>query len=225
MTATTRSSLDHKLNTLQDGVVHLSVLVENQLTEAAKALQLRDITRARRVSSFDRTINEERYRLEEEAYTLMALQAPNTRDLRAMVSIVSVVTNLERMADHAAGIARLVERMAGQTSHVHLPTFNEMVDLCIVALRQTMSAFLQWDVSKINAVTDIENRIDMLHKRCYDHLIGTMTSDPSTIENCTMLLWVSHNIERFADRTANICDRITFVATGELRTPRHDEMP
>lgn len=216
MATATRSILDSKLKSLQDGVVLLSELVESQLLEAEKALQARDVNRARRVAEFDRSINEERYRLEEEAYTLMALQSPTTRDLRALVSVVSIVTNLERMADHAAGIARLVLRMEGQTTQVHLPALHEMVELSVVALRQAMLAFTRWDSDAVAMNDAIEERIDALHQRCYDQLIATMTADASSIENCTMLLWISHNIERFADRVSNICDRITFVATGDL---------
>jgi phosphate transport system protein len=225
MVAATRTAFDRQLNALQDHVLNLAEMVESQLPEAVKALQLRDTERANKVNEFDQTINRNRFNIEEQCYTLMALQAPAAGDMRRIVSTVSVVTNLERMGDHAAGIARLALRMDGMSNVIFMPAFNDMVAKATLNLRDAMTAMYTHNVGMARAVAQRDNEIDQLHKQTYDHLIWTMGNDTSVIECATLLLWVSHNIERYADRISNICDRIVYMVTGILHEPRHDNMP
>jgi phosphate transport system protein len=225
MVATTRSAFDRKLNTLQDNVLSLAEMVESQLPEAVKALQLRDMDRARRVNEFDLTINRTRYDLEEQCYTLLALQQPAASDMRRIVSTVSLVTNLERMGDHAAGIARIALRTEGMANPFVAPEFDSMVALATTNLRDAMTALATHHDGLAREVAQRDCEIDQLHKNAYNNLIKKMSEDSSSVECATLLLWVSHNIERYADRISNMCDRIIYIVTGNLYEPRHDPMP
>ncbi len=225
MVATTRSAFDRQLSDLQDNVLYLSELVATQVLQAIQALQTHDMEAARRVDGLDATINRLRYELEENCYTLLALQQPNSRDMRRIVSTISIVTNLERMGDHAAGIARLALRMETTPCNIHVPEFDEMAALAAASLRDAMTAMTAWDKVLARAVIDRDANIDRLHQQVYDHLIKMMTKHPSRIECATMMLWVSHNLERYADRISNICERIVYLITGQLHEPRHDTMP
>jgi phosphate transport system protein len=222
---TTRSAFDRQLNDLTQDVLSLAEMVESQLLEAVKALQTFDMVRAQRVDDYDNTVNRLRYEIEENAYTLLALQSPMARDMRRIVATVSVVTNLERMGDHAAGIARLVIRMGKTGCQLSCPTFDKMVELAVSMLRDSMTALTTNDVMLAKAVTVRDEQIDALHQTAYNELIATMTSDPSTVECATMLMWCSHNLERYADRISNICDRIQYLITGNLHEARIDPMP
>jgi phosphate transport system protein len=135
MTATARSAFDKQLSGLQDSVLYLSELVVTQVLQAIQALQTHDMEAARRVDGLDATVNRLRYELEENCYTLLALQQPNSRDMRRIVSTISIVTNLERMGDHAAGIARLVLRMETTRCNIRMPEFGEMATLAAASLR------------------------------------------------------------------------------------------
>jgi phosphate transport system protein len=222
-----RSVFDRQLAKLQDDVLNLAAAVEHQLQEAIGALHGHDLEAARLVDTFDAQVNQLRYRIEEDAYTILALQQPNGRDMRRIVASVSITTNLERMGDHAAGIARLVDRMDGLTSPACLPVpaFTRMADLAATSLRDTMRALTNQDADLARDVARRDDQIDALHKETYDLLISTMTEDPASIECATLLLWVSHNLERYADRISNICERIVYVATGHLHKVRGDKMP
>lgn len=225
MVATTRSVFDHQLNILQDNVLHLSELVVAQVRQATQALRDRDMALARRVDVFDATINRMRYEIEEQCYTLLALQQPNSHDMRSLVATVSVVTNLERMGDHAAGIARLVLRMDGMACRIQVAEFDEMAEIAAANLRDAMTALATEDKILARAVVSRDAEIDELHKAVYDRLIKWMAEDTSSVECATMMLWVSHNLERYADRISNICERILYVITGELVEQRADQMP
>lgn len=217
---TTRSMFDRELKTLNGDLLRLGELVETQLVEAVLALQNRDTAMARRVVEFDATINQMRYDIEEHCYTLLALQQPNATDLRRIVAGVSIATNLERMGDHAAGIGRLTLRLAELPAAIHIPMFTEMAKLAADNLAQTMVALDGFNADLARQVVAQDAKIDEVHKRIYDYLIKTMTDNPATIEYATLLLWVSHDIERFADRVCNICERIVYTVTGNLHEPR-----
>jgi phosphate transport system protein len=222
---TTRSAFDRQLNALQHDVLTLAEMVESQLVGAMKALRHQDSELAERVVRFDNEINKRRYEVEENAYLLLALQSPMASDMRRIVATVSVVTNLERMGDHAAGIAKLVIRMANAGCLISCATFDEMERLAIISLRDGMKALETQDTTLAKAVFSRDDEIDALHKTAYDQMVKSMTENPATIECATMLLWVSHNLERFADRICNICDRILYLVTGDLHQPRIDPMP
>ncbi|MEP7288854.1 MAG: phosphate signaling complex protein PhoU [Chloroflexota bacterium] len=225
MVNTTRSVFDKQLNDLQIDVLKLSELVTTQALQATKALQKRDMSIAHRVDEFDATINRIRYEVEERSYTLLALQQPNARDMRRIVASVSVVTNLERMGDHAAGIARLVLRMEHLPSTLYVPEFDDMAELSAINLTDAMRALTEEDVALARSIVNRDDQIDQLHQTIYDLLIETMAQDSSQIECATMLMWVSHNFERYADRISNICERIVYMVTGGLNEPRPDSMP
>lgn len=225
MVATTRTVFDHQLSDLQFKTIQLSELVAAQAEQAVKALDRCDVTLAQSVDKFDANINQQRYDLEEKCYTLLALQQPNSRDMRRIVATVSVVTNLERMGDHAAGIARLTLRMDGKPAILFVPEFKTMQEQANANLADAMRALASENAPLAREVVRRDAVIDTLHKTVYDRLIRVMTEDSSTVECATMLMWVSHNLERYADRISNISERIIYLATGDLREPRCDPMP
>lgn len=184
-----------------------------------------DMIIAQRVHEFDAALNTLRYEIEERSYTLLALQQPNSGDMRRIVGAVSIATNLERMGDHAAGIARLVLRMNPEAVVINIPEFKDMTTLATTNLRSAMLALGNHDAPLARQIVRSDNAIDALHEHVYAMLIKTMIDNPTTVEMATMLLWVSHNVERFADRVCNICERIIYVVTGNLFEPRTDDMP
>src|SRR5712691_10845370 len=126
MVATTRTVFDHQLQDLQNRTLQLSERVAEQLLQATQALQQHDLNLAQRVDKADAEINALRFEIEESCYTLLALQQPNSHDMRRIVASVSVVTNLERMGDHAAGIARLALKM---DRSIPVAEFDEMAKI------------------------------------------------------------------------------------------------
>jgi len=220
-----RTSFDRQLRLLETEVLRLAEMAETQLVQAVKALNDRDYEAAHRIESYDSALNKLRYDIEEQSYTLLALQQPNASDMRRIVAAVSIATNLERMGDHAAGIARLAIRLEEKSHCVDVPEFEEMTRLAAENLQQAMIALNRSDPALARHVIARDAAIDRLHKTVYDELINVMTRDTATVECATIMLWVSHNIERFADRTSNICARTIYAITGNLFEQRVDPMP
>jgi phosphate transport system protein len=221
---TTRTIFDRQLCSLDVHVQEMAQMVSHSLTQSMQALQAHDLTIAREIDVYDSQINERRFAIEEEAYRLLALQQPVSVDMRRIVATVSVVTNLERMGDHAAGNARLAIRMGeGQRAEV-CPEFAQMTLLLQSMLDDSIKAFIDRDLTLARSVIKRDADIDRLHKQAYERLIAVMTSDPSQVESGTQLLWISHNLERIGDRCATICERVNYLVTGDLMT-RADPMP
>jgi len=211
-----RETFHHRLDQLSQDLVRIGSLVDEAIEQGMRALTTRDLTLARQVITNDRVINAMRYQVEEQAYALLATQQPMARDLRQIVAAISIATNMERMGDHAAGIAQLAIRI-GEAPLVKPP--NDLLHMAEAArrmFRQSLDAYLAGDPVLARSVVDQDDELDLLHRQVLEELIHVMVEDPSTVTSATYLLWVAHNLERLGDRTTNICERIIYVATGEL---------
>ena len=205
-----------QLERLQDNVLEMGSMVDRQIERALEALLNRDIALAEAVARDDRMINQARYDIDTDCLALMAQQAPLASDLRLVVSVLSIVTDLERMGDHAEGIARIVILMQDE------PLVKPLVDIPLMAkharamTRDALDAFVGDDVEAAYAVGRADDIVDSLQDTVYLDLLKIMIADPTTIEACTHLLWVAHNLERIADRATNIAERTVFAVSGTL---------
>ena len=223
MVNSTRQIFDQQLESLQYDILSLAEMVESQLVEAMKALRKRDVTIATRVRAYDKRVNVKRYKIEERAYTLLALQQPLAHDMRRIVAAVSIVTNLERMGDHAAGIAHIVQDFKGAKATVEIPEFDEMVEIAIADLRDAMRALETGDAVLAREVIRRDEQVDKLYHQVYVKMLSMIAQDPTLVEEATNLLRAAHDLERFSDRVGNICERISYVITGVLYEEYPDE--
>jgi phosphate transport system protein len=212
-----RQAFDRSLEGIRDDLLRLSSMVDRAIANSIKALIERNGDLARQVSVDDAALNELRYSVEERCYTLIATQQPNATDLRFLVGSVSVATNLERIGDHAAGIARLTLRMIDQPLLKPLVDIPQMAEIGRQMVKGAVDSFLGHDAALAEEIVKKDRDVDRLHNQVYQELIDFMTTDPSTVERATYLLWVSHNLERIGDRATNICERAIYLATGELK--------
>jgi phosphate transport system protein len=192
-------------------------MVDEQIANSITALTERNGDLAGQVSASDASLNDLRYEIEEHCYQAIATQQPNSTDLRILVGAVSVATNLERIGDHAAGIARLTLRMIDQPLLKPLVDLPQMAEIGREMVKGAVEAFVNSNAALAEQVIERDKEVDRLHKQVYQDLLGFMTDDPTTVERATFLLWVSHNLERIGDRASNICERAVYVATGELK--------
>lgn len=214
-----RSLLEQGIRDLLDAVRLLHSRTDKAITDAMEALRTRDLTLARTVIDGDREINQERYAIEERCIDLMARQAPVASDLREFISIMSIVTDLERIADHAEGIARIVLFLRDDPRAGSEPGLWEMAEKVQVMLRGAITAFLGRDAAQARAICDQDDAVDTLysaiHRRLTQRLVG-VPYDAYEFDAMTHVLWCSHNLERIGDRATNICERAIFLVTGKL---------
>ncbi len=212
----TREQYAHQLEDLSGGVVAMASMVEKAIDRSVAALVRRDVALARQIIAEDRAINKERWRIEEEALLLIATQAPMAKDLRVVAAAIHIVTDLERMADHAAGIAKTALLTADRPPLKPLIDIPRMSEIACAMLHDAITAYIEDDHAAARAIVARDDEVDALYEQIYRELLTFMLAAPVTIDQATHLLWAAHNLERIADRATNICERVVFAATGQL---------
>ena len=211
-----REQFQRQIAALQDGVLEMGSMVERAVERAMQALMDRDVVLARSVIDEDKDINAVGYHLQNACISLLAQQAPMARDLRVIVSVTAIMSDLERMGDHAEGIARIVVTMQDELLVKPLIDLPIMASKATEMLRNAVQAFVDQDTEAGYRVGGADDEVDRLYDQIYADLIQVMVGDPATIEPSTHLLWVAHNLERIADRATNIAERTVYSATGML---------
>jgi phosphate transport system protein len=220
-----RSPLDRELTVLRDGVLKLSYVVDQAIENSVRALKERNVELARQVIADDEDINAARFDLEKRCYMLLATQQPTARDMRSIVTAIHIVVELERIGDHARGIAKLGLELANEPLLKPLIDIPRMEQICREMLQASLNAYLNWDAAQAARTIERDDEVDQLDDQVYHELLTFMLKDPHTINGATYLLWVSHNVERIADRITNICERVIFMVTGEVGEATEDTGP
>jgi phosphate transport system protein len=212
----TRTIFDQQLTEIQEEMLLLATMVDSAIERSVTALKERDVELARRVISDDARINRKRYDIEESCLEVIARQQPLASDLRAIVSVLYIIVDLERMADHAEGIARIAVMLADEPPLKPYIDIPRMAEICRRMLIASLDAFKDRNSDRARAVCNEDDEVDALYDQVYRELITYMVNDPKTIERATHLTWVAHNLERIADRVTNICERVVYLVEGKI---------
>lgn len=211
-----RKTFESEIQQLKDNVLILGSMVEKALLDSVEALRKRDIKAAERLFQEDKEINKKRFEIESHLMVLIATQQPMAHDLRLLASTMEIISELERMGDYAKGISNINIRMGDTQLLKPLIDVPRMANKGVDMLHRALSAFVNEDVETARALPVEDDEVDALYNQIYRELMTFIIADPKTIERANWLLWVAHNLERFADRVTNICERTIFIATGEM---------
>ncbi len=211
-----RVDFDQQLNSLQQEVQVLAGIVDKSINRAVDALKRRDLEDSKQVIQDDDYIDRKRFEIEERCVDLIATQQPMAGDLRAIIALLHIVVELERMGDYAEGIAKISLAMGDAPPLKPLIDIPRMADKAGEMLRDSIDALSNRDVVKAQQVCQGDDEVDALYDQVYRELLLFMIQDPQTIQRATYLLWVSHDLERIADRATNIAERVIFLVTGKM---------
>jgi phosphate transport system protein len=210
-----RKTFEMEIQQLKDELLLMGSMVEQQVLEAVEALKKRDIEASRRIHKADSKINAKRFGIEEDVMVLIATQQPLAHDLRLLASILEVSAELERMGDYAKGIATINIRIGGDALLKPLIDIPRMAQKASDMLHRALTAFINEDVEAARAIPAEDDEVDDLYKQVYRELMTFIIAEPRDIDRANYLLWAAHDLERFADRVTNICERTVFIVTGE----------
>ena len=212
-----RTILDREYAGIRDDLLRLSELVDSAIEQAMNALKSVDTELARQIIQNDMQVNNLRFKIEENSMRLLATQQPAARDLRAIVAVLHLVAELERIGDHAAGIAKTVTLMEKAPPPKTLKKLTTMADLSRQMMKDSMQAFLQRDAEWARQIALEDPLMDELYKEVFDRIVKVMAKHPELIKRGTYIMWCAHNLERIADRVTNIAERVVYMVTGEMR--------
>jgi phosphate transport system protein len=217
MATSTRAAFDRQLHTLQDDMLLMGSMVEKAIERSVDALKRRDVELARQVVAEDELVNARRWQIEERAIELIARQQPMAVDLRVIASVMQIITDLERMGDHAEGIAKIALMHGDEPLLKPLIDIPRMASEACAMLRDSLDAFVRRDAAAAQAIAERDDIVDSLYDQVYRELLTFMIEDPKSIQRATWLLWAAHNLERIADRATNICERVVYLVTGRMQ--------
>jgi phosphate transport system protein len=193
-------------------------IVERTLFQSVDALKKHDFEQSKIILEYDKRINEKRFSLEGAVIATMATQQPAAHDLRILASIIEICTELERMGDYAKGIASINLRSGGVGMPKILRGIQFMAQEVIDMLHRSLTAFVDEDQNAARKIVRDDELIDVLYEQLYFEVMDYVVEQPEKIEQANYVLRVGHNLERMADRVANIGERTVFIKTGDLAT-------
>ncbi len=211
-----RTNIENRLNEIQDDVLALASMVEKAITHAIDALRERDLEASQAVVAFDDVIDEKRFAIEESCVDLLATQQPAAGDLRWVIALLHIAVELERMGDYAEGIGKISLMMGDEPPLKPLIDIPRMAEMSISMLHRSIDALVTRDIDLARKVCEADDDVDALHEQIYNELLLFMIKDPRSIQRATYLLWVTHDLERTADRATNVAERVIYMVTGKM---------
>jgi len=210
------ASFQERLQEIQDDVLAMGNMVNKAIDRSIQALKKRDLTLAHQIIADDAKINQQRFGIENKCIELISAQQLVAGDLRIIVSVFNIITELERIGDYAEGIASVTIMIGDEPPLKPLIDIPRMAEITIEMITKSLQSFVARDVGLAKQVVSMDSVVDALNDQVFRELITFMMIDPKTINRATRLIWVAHNLERAADRAINICERVVFTVTGKM---------
>ncbi len=212
----TRSVFEKQLGEVQEDMLVMAGMVQDAISQSVEALKTRNVELANRIIANDIAINDKRYEAEDKCIELISLQAPLASDLRTIIAVLHITVDLERMGDHAEGIARIVLMLADEAPLKPYIDIPRMAQIAIEMMEGALEAYKQRDTALARRIIDRDDEVDELYDQLYRELLMFMIEERGTIQRATYLIWVAHNLERIADRVTNICERVVYLVEGKI---------
>jgi phosphate transport system protein len=210
-----RDVFDRELLLVREGVVRMGVLVETAIDSAVAALAARDTRGAAEVVAGDRAVNEAHAELTTLIVTTIATQSPVATDLRFLIALAHIAYELERIGDHAAGVAKRVARIGPMASSADssLVTIGELTGSMLHGILRSL---VDLDAREARAMAGRDDEIDRLYHSYFERALERMRTDPAWVEIGAHLLFAAKDLERIGDRATNIAEEVVLLSTGEV---------
>lgn len=213
-----RAHFDRKLSELRDGILLMGSRVEEELKLALEALNTLNTDKSNEVYAADRVVNRLRFEIEEKCFSLIVTQQPAARDLRAIMTAMNVIIDLERMGDQAKGIAKVVPHLLKHPTLERPPELKRMGDAVGRMLNQVLLAYANDNVDLARAIALQDDEVDALYAQVFGKIMMRMAqaNNPDSVLAAYELLRVARELERFGDLATNVAERVVYLVTGAL---------
>ena len=213
----TRKIFTDELSHLRHDILMMATMVEENLGKALTALRTRNSDLAKEVRDYDVKIDALQLKIEDNAAFIIATQQPVARDLREMVTIFKLASNIERIGDYAKQLARAARRLAkeGDTPFRAQEHLEKMAEFGKIMIRSAISAYMEQDAEAARKAAAMDNNIDEEHKEPTDNILKLMKKKPDLIKSAHHILHTSNQLERLGDHVTNICEAVIYMIEGK----------
>jgi len=210
-----RERYHHRIEKVNIELLEMGAEVEYMLNRAMVALLDKDVVGASEVIAYDSIVDDKEVNIEDSCLNLIVTQQPMGSDLRRIVTILKIITDLERIADHAVNISRVTVENDGKDFIKPLVDIPIMFGLCKEMIKNSLNAFLNGDIGLAQSVIESDNDVDELYEGIYIELLGIISTNNSVRDRAIPLLLIGRYLERIADHSTNICERVIYMETGQ----------
>ncbi len=210
-----RKSFHNELENLQEKILKMGGIVEEAISLAVESLLEQDLEKAKGVVERDDIIDDMELEIENHCFRLLALQQPMARDLRIISTALKIITDLERIADHASDIAKVTRKLAGQEYIKPLIDIPRMAELAQKMVTDGLDAYVRRDKDLAFRMIEHDHQVDALYKQIFRELLILMMGNTQNITQGTYLLFVASYLERIGDHATNLGEWVIFMVTGE----------
>jgi phosphate transport system protein len=211
-----RAALDRDERLVKDGILRMGSLVEQQIRDAIKAIVDQDEAVADRVIAGDAGVNEAQRLITDTVLMAIATQSPVARDLRFLMALDHVAFELERIGDHASGIAKQARLLSAEPPLRAIRHFGAIGNLAADLVRGIVTALIDIDDTLARSVAARDDEIDHGYRAVFGEIIDLMRTDPAAVERGTRLILAAHWVERIGDRVTNVAEDVVYLATGQV---------
>ena len=212
-----REHFAKQIEDVKHKVLRMGAMVENIISISVDALKNQDLELAKKVYAEDDRIDEIELEIEKECMSLLALQQPLAKDLRTIATVLKIITDLERMGDHAVNISKITLEIGKDKLIKPLIDIPKMAVMCQEMVRMSLDAFVKENVSLAEEAAGKDQQVDDIYEEIVKELLHIISEDSLNINQGTKLLFVGRFLERIADHATNICERLIYMVTGELK--------
>lgn len=210
-----RNDFDKQLNELNDEMMKMGTFIENAIQLAISALVNQDVEKAKQAIAFDNQIDDQERTIEKQCLKLLLQQQPVARDLRVISAALKMITDMERIGDHASDISEITIMLAKVKNLKLLSQINEMAKETTYMVIKSVEAFVQRDVHLAGKVIKEDDRVDQLFSELKGEIIHLINISKEDGEQATDLLMIGKYFERIGDHATNIAEWVIFSITGE----------
>jgi phosphate transport system protein len=212
-----RGRFDRQLVDLNNNLIEMGALIERAIARATKALQKQDAEAAREIIENDDRIDDKEKEIEAQCLRLLLSQQPVARDLGQISAALKMVTDMERIGDHAADISALCIYLARQNYIKKLEHIPQMAEATIKMVADSIDSFVRKDLQLAQEVIDYDDVVDGLFLKVKKELLALVHENADTGEQAFDLLQVAKYYERIGDHAVNIAEWVIFSFTGKRK--------
>lgn len=208
-------SFEHDLQSLKDNILMMASLVENNLKRALTTLTERSNDLLDTIESEERQIDQLEMQVNNQVVLYIAKQAPVATDLRFVLSVVKICSDLERCGDQASNISKKAKRLNEEPQLKHLIDIPRMAEISLEMLTASMDAFVNRKPHLVSEIMNRDKEVNQINRQLYRELTSYMIEDPKNISRCLLLMAISRHWERVADHGKNIAKKVYYLYEGK----------
>ena len=213
-----RTKFDEQLHMLNQEMMHMGSMIEEKIQKAIEELIGQDSALAKEIMDGDSEVDREQKKIENICFNLLMQQQPVARDLRVISAAMKMVTDMERIGDHAADISEMTVMMSDTPYVADLEDIKKMASETVLMLIRSIEAYVEKDMLKAQCVIDHDDIVDDLFHKNKQDLIELIQKNPAVSEQAADMLMVAKYFERIGDHATNLAENIIFALDDKKNT-------